>query len=271
MKGTAHGAVTVINALAGGKGGAIGIDLQVEADVDIIEKGLRGEIEVQGEKYKDYGLVRCVKDVVERRLDTDFGIEFKIKSEIPIGKGLKSSSSVSNALTKAIVKSLDMEINDIQIIKMGIEASKEAGVTVTGALDDAYASYFGGLCLTNNLEQKVLLKKDIEKNPVVIMIPKKTVLTKSLKEVDFEKIRPFVFLVFESALDGNWRRASFLNGLVYSSFLGYATEPMIEVLEYSEVVGLSGTGPAIYSITETPKKVKEKWVDLGKTMEVSTR
>lgn len=271
MRGTVYSAVTVINAIAAGKGVAVGIDLEVNADVDIIDEGIKGEIEVQGERYTDFELIRCIKEVLEEKSDTDFGIEFKIQSEIPIGKGLKSSSAVSNAVTKAIVKTLNLDFDDRDIIDIGIEASRRAGVTVTGALDDAYASYFGGLCFTDNLKGKILLEEDIEKKPVVILIPEKTVLTNSLKNIDFELIRPYIDIIFESVLEGEWKKASFLNGLVYSSFLGYETEPMIKVLGCSEVVGLSGTGPAVYSITEKPEKVKEEWKHLGETMEVSTR
>lgn len=271
MKGIAYSAVTVINAIAAGKGGAVGIDLEVRADVETIETGLEGEIEVQGESYKDFELVRSVKEVLEDRLNLKFGIKFKIESEIPIGKGLKSSSAVSNALTEAILKTLGMDLDDREILEVGIEASKRAGVTLTGALDDAYASYFGGLCLTNNLAREVLSEKDVGKRPVVILIPEKTVFTKSLKDIDFEGIRPYIELIFRSALKGEWKKASLLNGLVYSSFFGYDTEPMMEVLEYSEMVGLSGTGPAIYSITDSPNKVKKKWDPLGDILEVSTR
>ncbi|MFP4142710.1 MAG: shikimate kinase [Thermoplasmata archaeon] len=271
MRCTAHGALTVVNAIAAGRGSAFGIDLNVEADVNIIDEGLKGEIKVEDKRYNDFELIRCIKEVIEERSDEEFGIEFFINSQIPIGKGLKSSSAVSNAVAKAIVGSLDMKIDDMEIIEIGIEASRRADLTITGALDDAYASYFGGLCLTDNLEGEVLVEKDIKKNSAVILIPEETVLTNSLKDVDFEKIRPYVDLIFKAALDGEWKKASLLNGLVYSSFLGHDTEPMMGVLEFSEIVGLSGTGPAVYSVTEEPSRVEEVWGQLGKTMEVSTR
>lgn len=271
MKCTAHSAVTVINAIATGMGGAIGIDLKVKAEVEIIDEGLKGEIYIRGERYTDHGLVECIKDVLEERFNKEIGLEFIIDSDIPVGKGLKSSSAVSNAVTKAAVEALDIEMGDKDIIDIGIEASKRAGVTLTGALDDAYASYFGGMCLTDNLNGDVIIEKKVEKEPVIILIPERTVLTRSLKNVDFESIRPYIDLVFSSALDGEWKKASFLNGIVYSDLLGYETEPMFEVLEHSEVVGLSGTGPAMYSITEEQEKVKEVWGPLGETMEVCTR
>ncbi|MFO7992164.1 MAG: shikimate kinase [Thermoplasmata archaeon] len=271
MKGSAHSAVTVINAIATGMGGAVGIDLKVTAEVEIIDEGLKGEIDIRGERYTDYELIRCVKEVLEERYGRDIGLEFIIESEIPVGKGLKSSSAVSNALTKAAVEALDLEMDDRDIIDIGIQASKRAEVTLTGALDDAYASYFGGMCLTDNLHGEVLLERRVEKEPVIILIPERTVFTRSLKNVDFESIQPYIDLIFSSSLDGEWRDASFLNGIVYSDFLGYETRPMFEVLEHSDVVGLSGTGPAIYSITGEPEKVKEIWSPLGEIIEVSTR
>jgi len=271
VKSTAHSAVTVINAIATGMGGAVGIDLEVKVDLEIIREGLKGEIDIRGERYTDLELVRCVKEVLEERCDRDLGFEFCIESEIPVGKGLKSSSAVSNAVTKAAVGALDLDLDDRDMIDIGIKASKRAGVTLTGALDDAYASYFGGMCLTDNLQGEVIIEKEVEKRPVIILIPERTVLTRSLKNVDFESIRPYIDLLFTSASDGRWKEASFLNGIVYSDFLGYETGPMFEVLEQSEVVGLSGTGPAMYSITEVPKEVEEIWSPFGETIEVCTR
>ncbi|MFW6040958.1 MAG: shikimate kinase [Thermoplasmatota archaeon] len=270
MKSYAHSAVTVINAMANGKGGAIGIDLGVFADVDIVEEGLSGEILVRGEEYTDFSLINNIKTLIEERLDVDFGMDFMIHSEIPIGKGLKSSSAVSNAVTKATVKALDFEIEDIDIIKIGIEASKRAGVTLTGAFDDAYASYFGGFCLTDNLNNEVLKSEDIDRYKIVILIPDETVLTSSLKDVSFKDIRPYIDLIFESALNGRWKEAIYLNGLVYSSFFGYDVSVMMDVLEFSKTVGLSGKGPAVYSITDHPSDVIEKWKPHGEILEVHT-
>ena len=271
MKSTAYSAVTIINAMANGKGGAVAIDLEVSADVDIVGKGLSGEIVIRGEKYKDFSLIKEIKGLIEERFDIDFGMDLKIESEIPVGKGLKSSSAVSNVVTKATVKALDIEMNDLDIIKVGIEASKRAGVTLTGALDDAYASYFGGICLTDNIENEVLKKDDIERYKVVILIPEKTVLTSSLNDRNFKIIKPHMDVIFNSALNGSWMEACFLNGLVYSSFFGYDTKVMTKALGLSETVGLSGKGPALYSLTENPNEVKDRWETYGEVLEVHTR
>ncbi len=270
MKASANAAVTVVNAMATGNGSAVGIDLEVTSEVEIVEKGVKGEIRVRGDRYENFELIRCVKEVVEDKLGEDFGIEFIVDSEIPIGKGLKSSSAVSNALVKAIVRSLDVKLDDREMIDMGIEASEKAGVTLTGALDDAYASYFGGLCFTDNLEGKVLKSEKIKEEPVFLLIPEETVLTNELIDIDFEDISPYIDLVFDSAVNDHWREASFLNGLIYSAFFGYDLEPILEVLEFSETVGLSGKGPAVYSMSEESEKIKRNWASKGEILEVST-
>ena len=271
MKSLAHSAVTIINAMANGKGGAIGIDLKVTADVKIIDEGINGDIHIRGREYSDFTLVEHVKDVIEKEFDIEFGINIDIDSEIPIGKGLKSSSAVSNALTKAIVESLNIDLKDKEIINLGIKASKKAGVTITGAYDDASASYYGGVCLTDNSCNEILKRESIEEKPVILLLPEKTVLTSSLKNKNFENIKPFIDVIFETALDGNWREASFLNGIVYSLFFRYDPKLMQEVLEWSEVVGLSGKGPAFYSITNNPEKVRDIWTPFGEILEAKTR
>ena len=76
----AFSAVTVINAFATGKGGAIGIDLKVKAKVKLKE-GIGGEIFVRGEKFMDFSLVKAVRDVIAEKFNLDFGIKVKINSE----------------------------------------------------------------------------------------------------------------------------------------------------------------------------------------------
>ena len=266
----AFSAVTVINAFATGKGGAIGIDLKVKAKVKLKE-GIGGEIFVRGEKFMDFSLVKAVRDVIAEKFNLDFGIKVKINSEIPIGKGLKSSSAVTNALIKAALKELKIELPDIEVIKLSVEASKRAGVTLTGAFDDACASYFGGLCLTDNLNLEILKREKVEKLPVVILIPKRTVLTASLKDKNFKILAPYIEEAFNLAMKGEWEKATFFNGLVYSSFLGYDPKPFFKALELNTIVGLSGKGPAMFAISEEPEKIVEIWKDYGEVLITTLR
>ncbi|WP_460041129.1 shikimate kinase [Thermococcus atlanticus] len=271
VKGEAFSAVTVINAFATGKGGAIGIDLRVSVGVKLTGEGVSGEIFVRGKKFGDFSLVKAVVETIKNKFSLDFGVKVEIDSEIPAGKGLKSSSAVANALTKAILEELKIELPEIEIVKLGVEAAKRASVTLTGAFDDACASYFGGLCLTDNLKLELLKREKVEKLPVVLLIPKETLLTSSLRGRNFKVLAPYVGEAFKLALRGEWKKALVLNGLIYGSFLGYNLEPIAEALRAGVVAGLSGKGPAMFAITEEPEKIVEVWENYGEVLTTTLR
>jgi len=269
--GKAFSAVTVINAFATGKGGAIGINLRVNAKVKLTDEGISGEIFIRGEKFEDFSLVKAVTETIRNKFGLDFGVKVKIDSEIPIGKGLKSSSAVANALTEAILEELKIELPNIEVVKLGVEAAKRASVTLTGAFDDACASYFGGLCLTDNLKLELLKREEVEKIPVVLLIPKETVLTSSLRGRNFRVLSPYIEEAFKLALRGEWKKALVLNGLMYGPFLGYNLEPIVKALGIEAVAGLSGKGPAMFAITEEPEKIVEIWKDYGEVLTTTLR
>lgn len=266
-----NSAVTVVNAFATGKGGAIGIDLRVSAKVKLIDEGVGGEIRVRKERFEDFSLVKAVVETIKDKFGLDFGVKVRIDSEIPVGKGLKSSSAVANALTGAILGELKIELPDIEVVKFGVEAAKRAGVTLTGAFDDACASYFGDLCLTDNRKLELLKREEVEKKSVVLLIPEETVLTSSLKNKNFKVLAPYVEEAFRLALMGEWEKALVLNGLVYGSFLGYDLEPVAKALEAGAIAGLSGKGPAMFAITEEPEKVADVWEDHGEVLITTLR
>ncbi len=102
LRASASSAVTVVNAFATGVGSAIGIKLWTRAEVKLKGDGIEGEIRVRGgEQVRDFRLVKAVADVFREKTGEDFGIKFRIESEIPIAMGLKSSSAAANALSKA--------------------------------------------------------------------------------------------------------------------------------------------------------------------------
>ena len=59
-------------------------------------------------------------------------------------------------------------------IRAGVDASIKAGVSITGAYDDACACYYGGFCVTDNRAKKLVAAK---KSPLdvhaVIYVPNK--------------------------------------------------------------------------------------------------
>ena len=77
----------------------------------------------------------------------------------PCGQRLKSSSTAANAAVLATLDAMGEEMDLIEAAKIGVAAAREAGETITGALDDALASMLGGAVVTDNRNMK-LLKRD---------------------------------------------------------------------------------------------------------------
>ena len=94
-----HGAISIVNAIAPGKGSALGISLKVTADVEM-KKGIKTKIISQN--TNDYSLViSIINEIINRYSLPVDGAEITIHSEIPVGKGLKSSSAVGCAVALA--------------------------------------------------------------------------------------------------------------------------------------------------------------------------
>ena len=84
LRVTMHGAVSVVNAVANGRGSALGISLKVIADLTISPgKGIYIKSK-QGEL-----LNILVRKALPRTALLDHAIRIGIKSEIPVGFGLK--------------------------------------------------------------------------------------------------------------------------------------------------------------------------------------
>lgn len=249
MKGTgkSFGAITIVSAIASHKGCALGIDLPVEATVRL-EKG-----NFKRKTFVDF----CIQEVFSY-FSVSFNPYIEINSSIPVGRGLKSSSAVANAVICAGANALGEFLEDEIILKMNVSASRKAGVSITGALDDAAACYFGGVVFTDNKKDRILKREQFPDDlTCVIYVPEVTGFTRDLNP-KLEYIRNYSHIIdsiFSLAYKGNIFEAMTLNGLVYSPILGYSTDKILKaVAAGARASSLSGTGSAVAAL------VSEKYV-----------
>ncbi len=267
MSAVARSAVTVVNAMATGKGAAIGINLRAVAHAEIVDEGILANIHVRGREYGDTKLIEEIVKLMRMRTGQDFGVKLWIHSDIPPAKGLKSSSAVANAVIFELANKLGLQISEEELVKLGVEAAKRAGVTLTGAYDDACASHFGGLVFTDNRRMEILKKTDIPGLPVLLLVPEREVHTSSFRSVDFSSIKMHIDAIFDRALRGEWEEAAFLNGQIYSDFFGYDKRLLLQARNEGAVAGLCGKGPAMFAIAEDIEPVKELWSGMGELIE----
>jgi shikimate kinase len=247
-----------LNALANGYGSAFAIDIETKARVELDASGtVTGEID--SEPDADTRLIeRCVERVIERFGDGEGG-HVRTESEIPMASGLKSSSAAANATVLAALDALGVELDPEAACRIGVEAARDAGVTVTGAFDDASASMLGGVTVTDNTSDE-LLRRDEPNWDVLVYTPDERGFSADADTSRCERITPMADIVHELAMDSEYQRAMCVNGLAFCAALDHSTEPIIEALPEA-AASLSGTGPSYTAVgdSEILEALSETW------------
>jgi shikimate kinase len=253
----AHGAATIVNAIALGKGAAFGVDLWTKAEVKLTDKPLIIEGEITSDPAEHTLLIEKTVARVFRRFgaENQFGARVKTSSNIPIAKGLKSSSAAANAVALATVAAIAEELDDLLVVNLGVDAAFDAKVTVTGAFDDACASYFGGVIVTDNVNRRILQQFPLPEDLIALFhVPAKKSYTGDSDVNRLSKVKPFVQAAFQEAQKGNFWMALTLNGIVYSSALGYDNSVATDALSAGAIAaGLCGKGPAVTVVVPDEK------------------
>ncbi len=98
------------------------------------------------ENSRDY-FKSCFNVIRKRGCDIECGFDITMDSEIPIGKGMCSSSTMIVVLIKGVLEALGSELKDnmMEIAQMGYEA-EVAEFKEPGGKMDHMASAFGGVC-----------------------------------------------------------------------------------------------------------------------------
>ena len=260
------GSATIINAIATGFGSAFGIGLDIVCNAKTQSHSITCSNDVGADTSLMELFVSNVFDYYGVDAD-EFGLDIKTTSELPMASGLSSSSALSNAVTAISSKIISEEFNleplsDFDIINLAIESSLKAKVTITGAFDDATASYFGGVTVTDNGARKILIKEPMEELPVLVYMPNFISKSGSSDVNKMKLMAPLVETAFEIAKNRDYFKALNLNGLIYAAALGFDSSIAIDALNAGALAsGLSGTGSSFVAICEEDKidDIKEAW------------
>lgn len=283
-RAAAPGAGTVLNALATGIGSAFAIDVETTAEVNLSasDEGVDGT--VAGDPDADTTLVeRCVERTVARwceeaGVSRSLGGSVHTESGVPVAAGLKSSSAAANATVLATLDALGIEVgNDgvtrVEACREGVAAARDAGVTVTGAFDDASASMLGSVTVTDN-DADELLAHDPFDYDVLVWTPPERAYSADADTDRCANVASVADLVAELALAGEYTRAMTVNGLAFSAALGFSADPAVEAMPHAAGVSLSGTGPSVVAVGDAAglDTVAAKWEERpGETRRTTTR
>ena len=242
-----HGAVSIVNAIATGNGSSLGISLRVNAEVELA----RGHgVRFLTGKNDDRLVNNIIRNTLPKEMIESNVITIKVKSEIPIGFGLKSSSAVSNAVALACsgLAKEEEEVDDYAVLDAAVRASLDAKVSITGAYDDATACYFGGFTVTDNYSRRLIRREEAPKNLyAIIFLPRN-----APRRGDVHRLSNLSDLftdAFRLAEAGEYWKAMKLNGVLASAALGSTYLPVMAAIERGALAaGVSGNGPSIAAV-----------------------
>ena len=248
VKATVHGAISIVSAIASGKGAALGITPKVEVIMESMP-GSGISIKSASQSLSSRLITRTIEKIVSKKQLSETKLNLLLNSEIPTGYGLKSSSAISSVVALAAAKLFKQKIDDSKILLAGVNASIETKVSLTGAYDDACACYYGGFMVTDNYKRKIISSKKAPTNlKVVIFIPK------SRKRGNIKKLKT-LNTVFERAWNfaknEDYWNAMILNGFATSSILNSDPKLITQLVEKGAIgASISGNGPSIAAVTK---------------------
>jgi shikimate kinase len=257
-RAAAPGAGTVLNAFATHVGSAFAIDAETTATVELDDSdAVVGEVAEDADA--DTRLIeRCVELAVDRYGDgTAYGGRVRTESDVPMAAGLKSSSAAANASVLAAAAALGVDPDREEACRLGVRAARDVGVTVTGAFDDASASMLGGVTVTDNDEDEILARDEVDWD-VLVWTPDERAYSADADVERCASVAPVAELVAELALDGRYADAMTVNGLAFSAALGFPTDPAVEAMPHVDGVSLSGTGPSVVAVAERSSAARQR-------------
>ena len=241
-RGSARGGISILHAAGLGKGCSVGVDLFTE--VHLVDS----EIVVE---YDRHGILDSVEKCWrEENLPMPSRFGWLVESSVPIGQGLKSSSALACAALRALNNSSWAGLNNSEIANLASKSQKISGCSITGSLDDAFASLEPGWKLVDpemDASESVILEGEMDLGLSVIIL-----LRGKRQEKLSKNILSPQTPMFERSL-ASIMRGSPLDSISSNGLAVAAATNDHEALRISNMCiasgamacGISGSGPAI--------------------------
>lgn len=232
MQVTTYGGVSILNAIPLGLGSSCAVDMKVEVEASF------------GPHNPGSALVDTITGYFTARSGRETTV--RVRSNLPQGGGLKSSSAVAAGAVSALSSLTGIEV-DIPVL--AAQLSIEAGVSVTGALDDVTASLYGGIAVCDNNKMKILRKLPFPDGYIFVILPRGP-----RKDFDPDLLRgrwPAFKSISSLLYDGKYIEAMARNGLTVSQALGYETDLLLTAVKLgAKASGVSGNGPSLFALVK---------------------
>ena len=261
-EGAANGAISILHSLGLGKGCSIGIELSTEVTLvdeeTIISDDSHGLLDAVEKCWRSEGLP----------IPDKFG--WVIRSDLPIGQGLKSSSAVANAAFRALNNGSWTGLSDSEIADLSVAAQRIAKCTVTGSMDDTWASLQSGWKLVDpklRSSDSIILQGEIEEDYCVIIILRGR-RGAIIAEDSFRLQRPIFERSLASVISGSPIDSISSNGIAVAAATNdhLALRISNSLIAFGAVAsGISGSGPSISVVCyeESKKMLRDKIHEMG--------
>lgn len=251
--GRAAGAITIVNALPTGVGCALGISLFAEAEVDLRPLSSGEEEQLRVSPGPSTPLVKAaVRGALRRYAPEGRGaVDLSLRCEIPPARGLKSSSAVASAIVLAIARAQRFEPTALEVAQLSAEVSRTAGVSATGAFDDALAGLASGFVVTDNALGMLLRAGPSDPDWIVaLFVPPEGHAPSPEWGARFKAEAREGRAAAEAALRGDWWKAMALNTCLVERTMHYSYGRVRELLLRGGALGagVSGLGPALAAV-----------------------
>ena len=272
--GRSHGAITVINAMPCGIGATIGVGLETRATFSTGGDGRT--VSIMNDESEDSTMARiCVRRAYEQAgVEEPEAWTLETDSEIPVSRGLKSSSTACNAIIRAVFDELEYGMDPVDLIRLGVACAREAKVTVTGSFDDACGSGLGGLVMTDNTSDRIISGRDVDPQDVVIYVPRFKIRKTGLPLEKLRSTAPDLRRVIGIAMDRPYE-AMTLNGRIISAVSDVDNSIAEKAVSMGALgAGMSGSGPAVAIVVgrgDGPSFAADMGLDPKETIITETR
>ncbi|MEC7694922.1 MAG: hypothetical protein VX954_02015 [Candidatus Thermoplasmatota archaeon] len=261
-RGRANGAISILHSLGLGRGCSIGIG--IETEVALVDE--RSDISADSHNLLN-SIETCWRS---EGLPLPDKIGWKVTSDIPIGQGLKSSSALACAAIRAMNESAWTNLSENSIVDLAVKSQRLAKCTITGSMDDTWASISPGWKLVDpslDASSSVIIEGLIDESFSVLICLRgnrnSVVSSSSFLEQEPLFQRSLASIMRNSPLD-----SISTNGMA----VAVATEDFdalricnLCIAKGALASGISGSGPAISIVCyeDDSKALEEAIIDMG--------
>jgi shikimate kinase len=253
---TVNGGLSVMSAFFNGKGAAVAIDLPMVTTVARTGKPDLNPV------------VSKTLEFMDRRYRTGKGYSVSIKSMIPMENGMKSSSAMTLSIIYAIDRINELHMEEEDLLRSAAEASIYNGTSVTGALDDICACYFGGFCHTDNTAMEIIERREVDNDPVLIAYSLNGRKSGDVDISSFALYRKRSAEIERHIQKGDIYGAMVYNGTIISAVNGTHMDKVSYFLKHGAThSSQNGKGPAVFAIFADLDEMEEAYrgfTDLSK-------